>query len=397
MRAAVLRGKEDLRIEDVPIPAAGPGELVLRVGAALTCGTDLKVYRRGYHAKMLTLDRLFGHELAGTVVERGQGVTAFAVGDRVLPLNSAPCDQCFFCRNQQQNLCDDLLFNNGAYAEFIRIPARIVEKNTLRIPEGVRFEDAALTEPLACVIRGLEESGVSFAPDAGSSAGKTAIVLGAGPIGLLFIHAASLAGLRVIAVVKRRDQVATAQHFGAEQVVRISEVPDPIAAARALTPEGRGADIVLEAVATPEAWQWAVQMARKGGMVNLFGGPPSGTTVALDTNLIHYSDLTLKASFHHTPASARRAFDLIVSGRFRAKDFHTGAATIEDLPRVFRAMLTRPVEGVVAEIKTIIFPEGSSDGAEATGSQTAGAQTGGRVEGEVSAGMAGGSVGGRQR
>src|ERR1700677_4487734 len=169
MRAAALRGREDLRIEDVPIPVAGPGELVLRVGAALTCGTDLKVYRRGYHAKMLTADRLFGHELAGTVVQVGDGATRFALGDRVRALTSAPCDACFFCRNNQQNLCDDLLFNNGAYAEFLRIPARIVEKNTLQIPEAVPFEHAALTEPLACVIRGLEESS--------AHPGQTVIVL----------------------------------------------------------------------------------------------------------------------------------------------------------------------------------------------------------------------------
>ena len=348
MRAAVLRGQEDLRIENVPVPTAGPGELVLRVGAALTCGTDLKVYRRGYHAKMLTLDRLFGHELAGTVIDVGDGVADFTLGDRVLPLNSAPCGACFFCLNDQQNLCDDLLFNNGAYAEFIRIPARIVAKNTLAIPEAIPFEHAALTEPLACVIRGLEESK--------AVAGQTAIVLGAGPIGLLFIHAASLLGLHVIAVVKRQDQLNTARHFGAEQVLRIADVPDPIAAARALTPQGRGADIVFEAVATLEAWQWAVQMARKGGVVNLFGGPPSGTTVSLDTNLIHYSGLTLKASFHHTPATARRAFELITSGRFRAQDFLTGTATIEDLPNVFLRMLTRPADGIAPEIKTVIFP-----------------------------------------
>jgi L-iditol 2-dehydrogenase len=348
MTAAVLRGQEDLCIEQVPMPVVGPGELVVRVGAALTCGTDLKVYRRGYHAKMLTVDRLFGHELAGTVEEVGEGVADFAVGDRVVPLNSAPCDACFFCRNGQQNLCDDLIFNNGAYAEFIRIPARIVAKNTLRLPAAMPFEHAALTEPLACVIRGMEESN--------ARAGQTAIVLGAGPIGLLFIHAASLEGLHVIAVVKRKDQVATALHFGAEQVVRIADVEDPIAAARALTPEGRGADVVFEAVATPEAWQWAVQMARKGGLVNLFGGPPAGTSVALDTNLIHYSDLTLKASFHHTPATARRAFALLASGRFRCEDFLTGVAGIEELPEVFKRMLTRPVEGVAPEIKTVVLP-----------------------------------------
>jgi L-iditol 2-dehydrogenase len=349
MRAAVLHGKEDLRIAQVPLPVAGPGEMVVRVAAALTCGTDLKVYRRGYHAKMLTINGLFGHELAGTVESVGEGVTRFAVGDRVVPLNSAPCDACFFCGNGQQNLCDDLLFNNGAYAEFLRVPARIVEKNTLLVPAEMPLEHAALTEPLACVMRGLEESN--------AKPGQTAIVLGAGPIGLLFIHAASLAGLHVIAVVKRKDQIDTAKRFGAEQVVRVGDVDDPVAAARALTPQGRGADVVFEAVATPEAWQWAVQMARKGGTVNLFGGPPAGTTVALDTNLIHYSDLTLKASFHHTPATVRAAFALLQSGRFDCNGFLTGSAELEDVPEVFRQMLTRPAEGTAPQIKTVIYPQ----------------------------------------
>jgi L-iditol 2-dehydrogenase len=348
MTAAVLRGKEDLRMEQVAVPVAGPGELVLRVGAALTCGTDLKVYRRGYHAKMLTKDRLFGHEVAGTVVEVGQGVRGFVLGDRVIPLNSAPCDACFFCKAGQQNLCEDLLFNNGAYAEYFRVPARIVEKNTLHIPAEMPFEYAALTEPLACVVRGLEESQ--------ARPGQTAIVLGAGPIGLLFIHAAALEGLHVIAVVKRLDQVSTAKKFGAERVVRIADVEDPVAAARALTPEGRGADVVFEAVATPEAWQWALNMARKGGVINLFGGPPAGTTAAFDTNLIHYSDLNIKASFHHTPATSRRAFDLLRSGRFLCEDFITGTARLEEVPEVFARMLVRPAEGTAPEIKTAIYP-----------------------------------------
>ena len=348
MRAAVLRGKEDLRVEDVPRPRASAGELVLRVEAALTCGTDLKVFRRGYHARMLTANRLFGHELAGTVVEVGAGVTQFGVGERVVPLNSAPCDQCFFCNHGQQNLCDDLLFNNGAYAEYLLVPARIAEKNTLRLPDGMSFERAALTEPLACVMRGLEESG--------AKPGQTAIVLGAGPIGMLFIHAASLAGLQVIAVVKRRDQVERARRLGAIEVVRICEGSDAVAAARALTPETRGADIVFEAVATPEAWQWAVSLARKGGVVNLFGGPPAGTSISLDTNLIHYSDLTLKASFHHTPATARQAFDLLRSGCFDADAFLTGVAGLEEVPEVFARMLHRPSEGTRADIKTVIHP-----------------------------------------
>ena len=349
MNAAVLYGKEDLRLERTEIPSAQPGEIIVRVAAALTCGTDLKVYRRGYHARMLKPPMPFGHELAGIVSEVGPGVTKFKVGDRVVPLNSAPCDVCYFCQHNQQNLCDDLLFNNGAYADYLRIPARIVEKNTLLVPESVLLEHAALTEPLACVIRGLEESG--------AQADDSMIVIGAGPIGLMFIHAAALAGVQVIAVVKRDDQIAAAQLFGASKVVQISTdqtTDEIIAAARAVTPEGRGADIVIEAVATPATWEQAVAMVRKGGTVNFFGGPPSGTVVALDTNRLHYGDITLKASFHHTPATSRTAFALIASGRFKAADYITGRATLNELPDVFRRMLTRSSAAGRPDIKTAI-------------------------------------------
>ena len=348
MTAAVLFGREDLRLVRVPVPTAAAGEIVVRVGAALTCGTDLKVYRRGYHARMLTPPIPFGHELAGVVSEVGVGVTSFRVGDRVVALNSAPCDQCFFCRHHQQNLCEDLLFNNGTYAEFIRIPARIVEKNTLLIPDGIPFEHAALTEPLACVVRGLEESG--------TQPGDTMIVIGAGPIGLMFMHVAELAGANVIAVVKRTDQVATAKLFGASSVVQLDEVDNVIAATRALTPAGRGADIVVEAVATPLAWEWAVDMVRKGGLVNFFGGPPSGTRVALDTNRLHYGDITLKASFHHTPAACRTAFELVTSGRFKCTEYITKRVGLESVPELFAQMMNR--DGSSREIKTAIFPGG---------------------------------------
>ena len=348
MQAVVLHGKEDLRVETVAVPQPGPGELLLRVGAALTCGTDLKVYRRGYHARMLVPPALFGHEIAGTVVAAGPGVTAFATGDRVVALNSAPCGVCLFCRKGQPNLCSDLLFNNGAYAEYILIPERIVQKNTLRIPADVPLEHAALTEPLACVVRGLEESG--------AQAGDTVVVLGAGPIGLMFVRTAQILGCRVIAVVKRDDQVASARRFGADHVVQIAEDVDTVAAVRACTAECEGADIVIECVATPATWEQSVELVRKGGVVNLFGGPPGGTRVSFDTNRLHYGDITLKASFHHTPASCRRAFDLITSGKMRAEDFITATSILSDVPEVFRRMLVRS-ETKTLDIKTAIFPE----------------------------------------
>ncbi|MGA8531648.1 MAG: alcohol dehydrogenase catalytic domain-containing protein [Acidobacteriaceae bacterium] len=345
MTAAVLHGREDLRIEQVPMPRAGAGEIVVRVHAALTCGTDLKVYRRGYHARMLKLKPPipFGHELAGTVHQAGRGVTAFQPGDRVVALNSAPCGECYYCLRDQENLCDNLIFNNGAYAQYLHIPARIVERNTLRIPTGIPFEHAALTEALACVVRGLDECQ--------PQSGDTIAVIGAGPIGLMFMHVAELQGLRVIAVVKRDEQVSAARRFGASEVVQITKADDPIAAVRALTPQRRGVDFAIDAVATPTAWQWAVDMVRKGGTVNFFGGCAAGTKVELDTNRLHYNNITLRASFHHTPAAARKAFDLIVSGKFRCSDTITSRAPLSELNRVFRRLMNR-----AGDIKTAIIP-----------------------------------------
>jgi L-iditol 2-dehydrogenase len=349
MQAVVLHGKEDLRVETVPVPLPMNGEILLRVGAALTCGTDLKVYRRGYHAKMLVPPTLFGHEIAGTVVEIGREVTGFKPGDRVVALNSAPCGACLFCRRDQANLCSDLVFNNGAYAEYIRIPARIVEKNTLYVPDDVPFEHAALTEPLACVVHGLEESHVR--------PGDTAVVVGAGPIGLMFMRVAQIAGCRVIAVVKRDDQIASAKLFGATEVVQVGDGVDIVAAVRALTEDGEGADVVIECVATPATWEQSVEMVRKGGTVNLFGGPPNGTRVSFDTNRLHYGDITLKASFHHTPETCRRAFALITSGQVRAQDFITAVSDLEEVPNVFRRMMSRS-DTATLDIKTAVFPGG---------------------------------------
>jgi L-iditol 2-dehydrogenase len=343
MRAAVLHGREDIRIESVPIPSADPGEIIVQVGAALTCGTDLKVFRRGYHARMIVPPALFGHELAGTVVEAGKGVTDLASGDRVVALNSAPCGQCYFCKRDQENLCDDLLFNNGAYAEYIRIPSRIVAKNTLRIPDHVPLEHAALTEPLACAVHGFEDSH--------PHPGDTVAVIGGGPLGLMILHVAALAGCEVIAIVRHDGQAEAAKALGAAHVVQTRSIRQAIQMTRALTPRDRGVDIAIEAVGVPEAWQEAVELVRKGGTVNFFGGCAVGTHVTLDTNKIHYSDISLRATFHHTPAICRRALDLIASGRFQAGAFITGRAHLYELNRVFEKLMNRS-----HEIKTAIVP-----------------------------------------
>jgi len=343
MTAAVLYGKEDVKIEQVPIPRVGDGEVLIKVQVALTCVTDLKVYQRGYHARMIVPPALFGHELAGVIEEVGPGVKTFRKGMRVVALNSAPCQACFYCSKHQENLCEDLLFNNGAYAEYIKIPKRIVELNMLAMPQGMSFEAAAMTEPLACVLRGLQETGVEI--------GDNVAVIGGGPIGLMFLQVAKAIGCNPLAVVKRDEQVAAARKFGAEQVVQISDRVDTVDAVRALTPGGRGVDVVIEAVGRPQAWQWAIDMVRKGGTVNLFGGCPSGTKVEIDTNRLHYSEITLKATFHHTPDTVRRAFKLIAERKVQPTDYITGEAPLSKLQDILRHMLNR-----TGDIKTAIIP-----------------------------------------
>lgn len=343
MTAAVLYGREDVRVEEVPIPQLAPGEVLVRVGVALTCGTDLKVWRRGYHARMITPPALFGHELAGTVESVGDGVSRFTTGMRVVPANSAPCGECFYCKAGQPNLCDDLLFMNGAYAQYLRVPSRIVERNLLEIPAHVSIRDAAMAEPLACVLRGVEEMRVP--PEA------SVAVIGCGAIGLKFIRVLSKRGARVIAVGKRTGQTENARKMGAAETVDITEVHDPVDAVRRLTPARRGVDAVAEAVGQPATWEWAIGMVRRGGSVNFFGGCSKGTEVRMDPSDLHYSEITIRSTFHHTPRHMREALASIAGGEVDTGQFITAERSLVELPQIFEEMKTRN-----GELKTAVIP-----------------------------------------
>ena len=343
MTAAVLYGKEDLRVEKVPIPALGDGEALLRVEVALTCGTDLKVWRRGYHARMIFPPAIFGHELAGTVELLGPRVREdLRPGMRVVPSNSAPCTQCSFCRRGKLNLCEDLLFNNGAYSEYIRIPGRIVENNMLVVPDHVSLRDAALVEPLACVLRGIQE--IEAHPE------DTVVVIGCGPIGLTFIRVLSRTGVRVIALGSRSSQTEAAGRLGAAAALDVSRITDAVHVVREITEGGYGADSVIEAVGSTTTWQWALQMVRPGGTVNFFGGCPPGECVQLDPALLHYSEITVRSTFHHTPDSFREALRMIARGDIRAFDFVNGEISLRELPQFFERMKNRRGELKMAVI-----------------------------------------------
>lgn len=342
MTAAVLYGKEHLEIEEVGVPALGAGDLLVRVKAALTCGTDVKVFRRGYHARMIVPPALFGHELAGDVVAVGSEVERFHTGQRIVAANSAPCGVCFYCRKGKENLCEDLLFNNGAYAEYIRIPRRIVEKNTHVIPDSVSYQDAALVEPLACVLHGVEETGIQ--------PGDHVAVIGLGPIGCMFIRLAKLFGANVIAIGRRQSQLDRAARLGADAGLINADGEDVIPAVHKLT-NGRGVDVAIEAVGNPEAWHLAVKLLRRGGIVNFFGGCPNDSKISLDTNLLHYSEITCKASFHHTPKLIRRALEIISRGEILARDFVNRVEPLHNLLDVMRHLMSHN-----GHMKTAIIP-----------------------------------------
>lgn len=344
MKAAVLYGREDVRLETVAIPTPRPGEALMRVEVALTCGTDVKVYRRGYHARMLVPPALFGHEAAGIVEAVGDGVTDLAPGMRVVAANSAPCEGCGFCRSERYNLCDDLQFWNGAYAEFVLLPSRVVARNLLRLDPHVSFCDAALVEPLACVVRGVEACRIA--------AGMTVAVIGTGPVGLMICSRAMKLGAHVIAAGRREGRLEAARRLGAPVVLEVAPGDDLAAMLHDESGDGRGPDVVIEAVGSLETCEAALRAVRKGGLVNLFAGCPQDVAIAFDPQRLHYEELTLISTFHHTPASVREAYRLIAKGEIDPKAFITGEAPLIRLPEVLRA-LAHGSEG----LKTAILPQ----------------------------------------
>jgi len=304
MRAAVFYGPNDLRYERVPTPAPSRGEVVVRIEAALTCGTDVKTLRRGHPVMLPHVPTVFGHELAGTVIAVGEGARGLREGDRVVAANSAPCGWCALCRAVRPNLCEDLLFVNGAYGEYIALPPRLVEKNVVRLMQGTPAARAAFAEPLACALLGVERARVE--------AGQTVAIFGHGPLGCLIAMLATARKARVILLGKRGWRFERVRELGLAELVDTLDLPDIVDGVRVLT-AGRGADVTVDATGRPEVWEQAIAAAGKGGTVLFFGGCAPGTAVRLDTRRAHYDELTLLGAFHHTPELIRKAVDLLES------------------------------------------------------------------------------------
>jgi len=331
MKAAMLYGVKDLKVEDVEVPKVEAGEVLVKVKAATTCGTDLKIFQRGYVEKVIKLPTIFGHEWAGEVVDSDKSLEWPKKGMRVRAGNSAPCLHCAMCQRGKYNLCENMIWLWGAYAEYIKVPARMVLVNMQEIPEGVSFEEAAITEPLACVLHGVEEADVKL--------GDTVAIIGAGPIGLLHLLTVKKMGAtKAIVIDLVNERLDFAQKLGAD--VTINSGKENVEARIKKLTGGCGADVAIEAIGLPATWEQALRLARKGGVVLEFGGCPPGTEVKVNAEMLHYGELTVMGTFHTTPLHFRKALNLIATRTIDVRPLVTRKMKLDNIKEAFEILST---------------------------------------------------------
>lgn len=337
-RMAMCYGNLDLRIEEHPIDEPRPGEVQLAVKAALTCGTDVKIYKRGY--PFLKPPFPVGHEYAGEVIAVGEGVDPGLIGKGVVTSNGAGCQYCFYCQRDQDNLCegieadfDEYVQMGGGFAEYINVHAPIVRQNLKVIPEGVPYEQAAMVEPVSVALHGVNQAGIRI--------GDTVAIIGAGPMGLLQTQLAKLRGARVISIEKSRERLAQAGRLGADVLINPDEVDDLVKTVRAAANDGRGPDEVIESVGLPQTWELAIDLARKGGTVVEYGGCASGTKITVDTKRLHYDELTIKGSYSASAYETEVAFNLLARGVIKASDYISGTYPLEQTKEALDAHMNQ--------------------------------------------------------
>ncbi len=323
MKAVYLMQPGTVEVKDIPTPNPAFGEVLVRVRAALTCGTDLKAFVRGH--PMIPMPGVFGHEFSGVVEEAGTGVRGFKPGDEVMSVHTAPCHKCPYCAIKLYNLCENIMHTKilGAFAEHIIIPQNILKQNVFHKPPRLSFEEAAFLEPLACVVHGMR--GLSIKKE------DSVLIIGTGPIGLLHLLLAKVKGARVTISGLEPDRLETARQLGADNISLPSLLVENIETATA----GLGFDYVFECTGQIEVWENAVNYVRRGGTVILFGGCKPGSVVTYDTYRIHYDEITLKGIFHFTPADVKEAYKLLSSGVINVKTLISGIYPLEKIHEPF--------------------------------------------------------------
>jgi len=313
-----------IELREVPVPEPSKGEVLIKIKAALTCGTDLKAFLRGH--PMIPMPGVFGHEFSGIISEIGKGVMDFKTGDKIMAVHSAPCLKCSYCREKLYNLCENIMQTKvlGAFAEYLLLPAHIVKQNLFHKPDDLSYEEAAFLEPLSCVIHGMQ--GLNIKP------GNKVLVVGAGPIGLLHILVARLKGAHVVITARKKERLNFASDLGA-YAVETSELTNAIGEHTG----GMGFDFVFECTGQLDVWEDAVSYVRRGGTVVLFGGVKGGTTVSYDTYRLHYDEITLKGVFHFTPRDVKAAYTLL-NDKIDISPLISGSYSLKDLPLALKLL-----------------------------------------------------------
>ena len=341
MKAAVVHGKGDIRIEEYPTPSAGDGEIIVRTKASGICATDIKTLLGQGLPK--DLPTILGHEVVGEVAETGSGVTAFKIGDRVAVYPIAVCGECSYCRAGRHNLCENefgLAHGiEGGFAEYVRLPKQIVEiGGVVKLPDDLSYEKAVMTEPLSCVYASLKTCKVT--------SGDHVVVLGAGPMGLMHLKMAKWAGATVISVDLLDDRLATAKAMGADHCLNPDTV-DHMAEIQNIT-GGRGAETVIASLGIPAVIENHLKLTRNGGTFNIFGGPPAGQMISVDPRWLHYSEITLTGTFAASPVHFRECLELIIKNEIEVEDLISDRFALDDfLNAVERAKNQKMIRGIV--------------------------------------------------
>lgn len=345
MKSIQYWGPGDIRLEEVSIKPLKEGEVLVKVESALTCGTDVKTFLRGHPVLIKQIPSGFGHEFSGIVEQIGKNVEGFEIGDRIVAANSAPCGKCFYCKKEEFNLCENLDLLNGAYAQYITVPERIVKKNMLKLPDDLSFDKAAFCEPLANVVHGVERTEIK--------PGQTVGIIGIGPIGLMFARLAKLKGAKVVAAGRNPLKLKLAEEFsGADEIIDLNKYQNPEKIFLSFTEEGKGLDVAVECVGLPSIWERMFSLVRPGGTVHFFGGCKSGSQVCFDTTRMHYGDIKMMSVFHHTPKYFRQALELIASGQIDVEKLITAQIGLEGLQEA----LEKHIDGKA--IKFLVKPRG---------------------------------------
>jgi L-iditol 2-dehydrogenase len=316
-----------IEIREIKNQSPSSGEILIQIRAALTCGTDLKAFKRGH--SVIPMPGVFGHEFSGIVAKAGKGVRRFKVGDEIMAVHTAPCLSCRYCQKKIYNLCEKIMDTKvlGAFAEYILLPPHIVKQNVFHKPRNLTFEEAAFLEPLSCVVHGMGSLHIEK--------NDHALVIGAGPIGLLHLLLLKEKGVSVTVTDKHNNKLKIAKRLGADFVLR----PEKVESKTKGITNGIGYDYVFECTGLPEVWEKSVNYVRKGGTVILFGGCKSNTTVTYDTGRLHYDEITLKGTFHYTPSDVKKAYKLLCEGKLGVSRLISGSYPLKQTQKAFNKLI----------------------------------------------------------